>query len=261
MKLKKIIRLFEQGSVCVVGMKGRGKDLLFSNVIARRKLPYISNVDYEGEHFAFDIQSINCGENTYRNFINGNIIYYEFPYPDGTDLYLSDVGVYFPSQYCSELNRDYKYVPVFMALSRHLGLCSVHLNVQNLNRSWDKLREQSDTYILCRRCHVFFGKIVLQWVRIYDKYESCLTRQPPFRLSLPLMASKEMKLNAKIEKERYECTHGSIKSGLLIYLHKGSYDSRVFKTMLKEGKKIEKQDEKYTSHNSYNRDPGKYSMH
>lgn len=236
MRLKKIIKLFENGSVCVVGMRGRGKDLLFSNVIPRRKIPYISNVKYGGaDHFEFDIKKIDCGNNTYKNFVSGNLRYYTFPYPDKTDIYISDVGVYFPSQYCNELNRDYKNIPVFMALSRHLGLCNVHINVQNLNRAWDKLREQSDTYILCLRCKVLFGRLVIQQVRIYDKYESCLTRQPPFRVKLPIMANKEMRLSADIEKERYECMHGKIKTGLLIYWNKGSYNSRIFKTKLEKG--------------------------
>ena len=238
MRLKKVIKLFENGSVCVVGMRGRGKDLLFSNIIPRRKLPYVSNVKYGGaEHHEFDIKTIDCGNNTYKQFISGELNYYEFPYPDRTDIYISDVGVYFPSQYCNELNRDYKNIPVFMALSRHLGQCNVHINVQNLNRAWDKLREQSDTYILCRKCFVLWGKVVIQFIRIYDKYESCLSRQPPFKLTLPLTANKEMRLNADMEKERYECTHGKIKNGILIYWNKGNYDNRIFKKKLLEGKR------------------------
>ena len=35
------------------------------------------------------------------------------PYPDGTDIYLSDAGIYFPSQFCSELNREYPFMAVF----------------------------------------------------------------------------------------------------------------------------------------------------
>lgn len=236
MKIKKIIKMFEYGSVCVIGMRGRGKDLLFSNVIPRRKLPYVSNVNYGGKHIEFNYLDIDCGGNTYKEFISGDLAYYEYPYPDHTDIYLSDVGVYFPAQYCNELNRDYKNLATFMALSRHLGLCSVHINTQALNRCYDKIREQSDHYILCRRCLVLFHKIVFQWIRIYDKYESALTRQPPFRVSLPLFANKQMKLAQRMEKERYECTHGSIKNALLIYRHKGNYDPRIFKTKLKEGR-------------------------
>lgn len=236
MKIKKIIKMFEYGSVCVIGMRGRGKDLLFSNVIARRKLPYVSNVDYAGEFHEFKYSDIDVGGNTYKDFISGDLAYYKYPYPDRTDIYLSDVGVYFPAQYCNELNRDYKNLAVFAAISRHAGLCSMHYNCQYLGRIYDKLREQSDCYILCRRCFVFFHKIVFQWIRVYDKYESALTRQPPFRVIAPLFSNKEMKQQLKIEKERYECLHGSIKSGLLIYWHKGKYDSRIFKTKLEQGR-------------------------
>lgn len=241
MKIRKIIKLFKYGNVCVVGMRGRGKDLLFSNVIARRKIPYVSNVEYSGaEYIPFELEKINCGNNTYKNFLSGKIYPYTFPYKDGTDVYISDVGIYFPSQYCNELNRDYKQIPVFMALSRHLGKANVHINVQALNRAWDKLREQSDTYILCKWCKVLFGKIVIQKVIIYDKYESCLTRQPPFRVSLPLTANKQMKLQAQLEKERYECQHGKIKSGILLYINKSKYDNRIFKKILEQGANDEK---------------------
>lgn len=48
MNFKKLIRLFEDGNVCVCGLRGRGKDLLMSNVAVRRGLDYISNIDYGG---------------------------------------------------------------------------------------------------------------------------------------------------------------------------------------------------------------------
>ena len=46
MNMRKIVKLFEQGNVCVVGLRGCGKDMLFANVIARRRQPYVSNTDY-----------------------------------------------------------------------------------------------------------------------------------------------------------------------------------------------------------------------
>lgn len=80
---------------------------------------------------------------------------YEYPYPDGTDIYIADAGIYFPSQFCNELNRDYKYFPTFMALTRHLGEANVHFNVQNLNRVWDKIRSKV-TSTLCVAGHSTF---------------------------------------------------------------------------------------------------------
>lgn len=243
MMFRNIVKMFDKGNVCVCGLRGDGKDMLMSNVAFRRKVPYISNVNYGGGSFSdggcfipLDFEDLSCGHNTYRDFISGNPKYYKFPYPDGTDVYISDVGVYFPSQYCNELNRDYKFLPVYMALSRHLAAGNVHINVQNLNRAWDKIREQSDQYILCRWCHVFFGKVVLQKVRIYELYESCLRRVPPFRLSRPLLGGIRVD-SWRQEKERYEQNYGAVKEVLLLYLNHSDYDTRIFKTILEGGKK------------------------
>lgn len=95
MNFKKLIRLFEDGNVCVCGLRGRGKDLLMSNVAVRRGLDYISNIDYGGKYHEFNYTELNCGKNTYSHFIDGNVNYYEYPFPDGTDIYLSDAGIYF----------------------------------------------------------------------------------------------------------------------------------------------------------------------
>lgn len=243
MRLKKIIKMFEDGNVCVVGLRGRGKDMLFANVVVRRGLPYVSNTDYKAkgkkaskaQFLPLELEKLNCGKNTHKNFISGNINKYVFPYADGTDIYLADCGVYFPSQYCNELNKDYGYFPVFMALSRQLGQCNVHFNVQNLNRCWDKIREQSDQYILCRKCIVLFG-FVLEWVTIYEKYESCVNRIPPFKMRLPVFAKKEMKNLLEIERMKYALQHGEIKKRFLFYRNKSEYNTRIFKEILENGK-------------------------
>lgn len=234
MKFKKIIKLFEYGNVCVCGLRGTGKDLLTGNVIARRRLQYVSNVDYGGLHNPFSYKGIDCGENTYENFITGKVKRYVYPYGDNVDVYLSDAGVYFPSQYCGDLNKRYQYMSVFQALSRHVGQCNFHFNAQNLNRVWDKIREQSDTYILCRSCWYFHG-IVLQRVTIYNRYQSAVDRQKPLYLPLPLFANKEMKLQRKMEYARFEAQHGIIRTGILLYRNKSTYDTRLFKRMLEEG--------------------------
>lgn len=230
--MRKIVKLFENGSVCVVGLRGRGKDMLFGNVIARRKIPYVSNTNYGGKHIPFVPSAYNCGGNTYRNFISGVIKPYQFPHPDGTDIYVADCGVYFPSQYCNELNRDYAYLATYSALSRHLGQSSMHVNCQNLNRVYDKLREMSDTYLLCNWCKVFFkGRLVLQKITIYDKYQSCVDRVPMFWLRRPLLDANRLQL-WQIQKQNYEITHGKIKSRILLYRNKAEYNTRVFKEMM-----------------------------
>lgn len=240
MTIKRIAKWFARETVCVVGRKGTGKDVLFGNVIARRKKPYISNTDYGGEYKPLELEKLMCGGNTYKDFINDTLKPYTYPYEDETDVYIADVGVYFPSQYCNELNRDYKQIPVFEALSRHLGKANLHFNVQNLNRAWDKLREHSDLYIRCRLCKVLFGKIVIQIVTVYDKYESCVNKVAPFRLKLPLFANKEMRLMADIQRQNYRNTHGQVKTFLLVYWNKSKHDTRAFKEMLANPCKTER---------------------
>ena len=233
MRFKKVINLFSQGNTCVVGLRGNGKDMLMSNVVVRRKLPYVANLDYGGDEGLFrPFNPLDYDiKNSYKNFIEGKLTAYEYPHPDGTDIYISDCGVYFPAQYCSELNKLYGGLISFMALSRHLGACNVHINVQNLNRAWDKIREQSDIYIACNRCLVLFGKIVLQSITLYESYDSCVKRVPPFSMKRPLM-DKNRQQQWELAYEHYRCTYGRVQSKILLYINKSTYDTRFFKTLL-----------------------------
>lgn len=234
MRFKTIIKQFIRGNVSVCGLRGDGKDMLIANVIIRRDKPYVSNVDYGGQHFDLDFSELDIGQNTYKHFISNCVNQYVYPFPDGTDIYLSDAGVYFPSQYCNELNKLYPHFAVFQALSRHVGDCNFHFNVQNLNRVWDKIREQSDIYILCRGCKVVHG-VVFQRVTIYDRYQSALERQRPLQLPRPVFTNKETRMMRKIQLAQYEATHGMIRDGILIYRNRSKYDTRRFKKMLEEG--------------------------
>lgn len=233
MNIKHIIKLFEQGSVQICGMRGTGKDLLTSNVIARRKKPYISNLNYGYNFIPFDYNKIKLN-NTHDNFINGNINKYEYPYEDGIDIYLSDCGIYFPAQYCSELDKKYKDLPIFASLQRQLNLSSLHTNAQFIGRVWNKLREQGDIYIKCNWCKVLFKCVVIQKITIYEKYESCANNIQPLRLNMRLN-DKNARNYAMVEKTRFLNTYGKIKPALLIYLHKGKYNTRAFKEILKNG--------------------------
>lgn len=227
--MRKIIKLFNKGNVSVCGLRGTGKDMLFANVAIRRGLPYVSNTDYGGQFIPFDPSVLDC-RNTYRDFISGTLSPYVYPYADGTDFYIADGGIYFPSQYQGDLCKQYGYLSTFMALSRHLGDCNVHYNVQNLNRMWDKIREQSDIYIRCCWCKVILG-IVLQKVVIYEKYESAVNRVPPFRLPRPWLNPDRMQ-TWEIQKQNYDISHGTVKPRLLIYRNRSQYNTRVFKEML-----------------------------
>lgn len=230
MRFKKIVNLFENGGVSVSGMKGTGKDTLMGNVIARRKQPYVSNLDYGGQFWRLYCSKLNIN-NTYHNFINYDTNYYNYIYPIGADIYISDAGVYFPSQYCNQLNRDYEGIVGFQALSRQLAMCNVHFNAQNLNRVWDKIREQSDTYIRCRKCWHFFG-FVLQFITIYDKYESCLARVSPCRISVPLLGDKVAKMQARLYLDNFFNVHGKVENKVLFYRNKSKHDTHYFGHLL-----------------------------
>lgn len=232
MRIKHIIKKFKKGSVCVTGLRGCGKDVLFGNVIARRKQPYVSNLDYGGDFSALNLSLLDCGGNTYRDFVNDTLKPYNHPYKKGADIYISDVGVYLPSQYCNNLNKDFQFLPTYVALSRQISRNNVHFNVQNLNRAWDKFREQSDTYIRCRWCKVIFG-IVFMGVTIYDKPESCQNRVSPCRVKKGLLTHGERKTQIDIYQDNFFNSHGSVKNRLLIFKNKSKHDTYDFEKKLK----------------------------
>lgn len=237
MRFKNVIKLFNSGNVCVVGMKGRGKDLLFGNVIARKKKPYVSNLDYSKNKLfnKFD-SSLFDVKNDWKNLNKGIIYKYVFPFPDKTDVYISDVNLYYPSYDVFDLNKVYKGFINFMALSRQLGNSCVHINSQNLNRAWDKLREQSDIFILCKRClYIPILNIVIQRIYIYDKMESCINRVKPCKVHVPRGASKVDKQNIQAVLDNFHNTYGDIKNKLLIYKNKSKHDTRAFKELFKNG--------------------------
>lgn len=234
MNIWHIKKMFENGSVTVCGMRGSGKDMLFSNIIERRKKPHISNIPYNENTILFDYSKLDCGGNSYKDFTKGKLKPYTFPYADGTDIYLSDCGVYFPSQYCNELNRDYKEFPTFLALSRHLGKCSVHFNAQDVGRPWDKIREQSDTYIMCLWCKVICG-VVIQKIRIYDRYDACKARVRPCRIKKPFIClNPDRLLQIRMYQDNFYNQHGQVSERILVYTNKSNYDTRYFKTLLEK---------------------------
>lgn len=234
MNLGKIIKLFKNGNVCVVGLRGSGKDTLCSNVTQYRKMPYIATIDYGNGFNPLTPDIFSMNGNTFRNLKEHSIRKYVYPYPDKTDIYLSDCGIYYPSQECSFLDKVDKGLPLFMALSRQLGLCNVHLNVQNLDRAWTKIREQSDTYIMCNWCK-WFGNLVIQSVTIYERADSCQMRVPPCPYKTPFLCPRDMKEHYNIKRLEYRVQYGEIKKYLLIYFNKSKFDTRAFKKMFEEG--------------------------
>lgn len=234
MNLNKIIKLFKDGNVCVTGLRGTGKDMLTANVAVRRKIPYLSNVPYDAFALPLRHSDLELGGNSFKTLFEGTVIPYDTPYPDGTDVYLSDAGVYYPSQECGYLDKNCKGLPLYMALSRHLLQGNVHVNVQNLERCWTKIREQSDTYIRCEWCKVILG-FVIQLVTIYERPDSCQLRVPPNPYRAPLLCGREARAMWDIKALDYRVQHGDIRRLLLVYRNKSSYDTRIFKKILSEG--------------------------
>ena len=229
-------RCFDEGNVVVVGLRGRGKDVLFSLIVNSRKSKFISNVDYTGDnrYINFNVEDISVGGNTFENFISDKIKPYTYPYEDGIDYFISDAGIYFPSQEFSRLNKLYPSVPVFQALSRHLGDCNFNVNVQNLNRLWDKIREQADIYILCLKCKVIFHRFVSLKAYVYDRYQSCVDRVKPMK--------KRWGRLGKLEFDKFTASYGTIKKVKIWGILRHDYDSRRFKKILENGgSNVEKQ--------------------
>lgn len=248
MNLKKLdSKFFARGNVCVDGLRGRGKDMLMANIVFRRNEPYIANIDYKcrtktkrgNVHIPLDLSALDV-KNNYKNLNIDSIVPYDYPYPEHCDIWISDSQVYFPSQYNGELNKMFPNLPNFFALSRQLGNANIHVNVQNLNRVWDKIREQSDFYIKCRSCRVI-GSIVVQKITVYDKAQSCIDRVEPFRkLKPPFFAKQEVKAQYRVKNEelfrKFKETYGSVCNYVLIYKNRSNYDTRIFKSILKGDK-------------------------
>lgn len=244
LRFRQVIRLYEGGSVITFGVRGSGKDLLMSNVCAYRNKPYCSNMDYLSGNknapvrYPFDAVYLKLGGNTFANFMSGNIIPYNYPLPDKCDYYISDGGVYFPCQENGMLNKNYPQIPLTQALLRHIGDCNFHINVQSLNRIWDKIREQADIYILCRSCRVSKRGIVTQKITVYDRYQSALDKVEPLRLRRPILG-KQVKNDNSIAKAEFKAKYGLVKKMKVSYKIKSSYDSRRFKTILETGGKVD----------------------
>lgn len=232
-----IVNFFKNHSVAVVGMKGTGKDVLMGNVIARRSnLQYVSNCDYGYKFNKFEYDKI-VPKAYYLDMIKGKVTPYVFPFPDFTDVYLSDVGTYFPAQYCNELNKLFPDLASYNQISRHLGESKLHWNTQALNRCYDKLREHSDVYLYCEWLCKPLMKIglVVQSVIEYDKYESCLNRVKPCRVRTKMFMNEQARTQTEIYLDDFYNKHGKVRRRFLVYLNRSKHDTRFFKKFFENG--------------------------
>ena len=214
---------FANGSCCVYGRKGYGKDVLFAEMIKARNEKYFSNLDYGYDFEHIDIKELELKPNDYHHFINGQIEKVEKNEKlEGHDIYISDAGVYLPSQFDSYLHKVYPSLPIFYALSRHLYNNGIHANAQSLGRIWKALREQADYYILLRKRCLKLPFFIVLFTTEYQRYESAQQELAPMKNTL-------FNKYSKAEVEKYKAQHGFIQNGLLIVpkCHL-KYDSRAF---------------------------------
>lgn len=219
----RIKNAFKCGNVIVCGRKGYGKDVLFQSVINWRKAKYLSNLDYGGQFHRFSIDELELTPNTYNNFIKGDIVKVaKNEIFEKTDVYISDAGVYLPSQMDYLLHRTYPSLPITYALNRHMFANGIHVNAQRIERIWKALREQADYFVLMRKRPLVLPFFLVLFTTEYDRYESA-------RQELQPMDSHLFNKYSKAEKDLFKANHGFVKNGLIIVSKRSlKYDSRAF---------------------------------
>ena len=215
---------FNEGNVICFGKKGKGKDMIFNKVINARGVNCYSNIQFNKELCTIkSIKDFSVEPNTYIDLLENNVTIVKKTNKEQTDFYISDGGIFLPSQYSNNLCKLYPSLPIYYALSRHLTNSNIHINTQYLGRVWDKLREQADRYIKADGTKCIFGFLVTKFI-YYEKYESALSQVLPYE-STGLFKSNE----SRAEEEKHLATYGTIKVGYIIQ-HKSRiyYDSRYF---------------------------------
>lgn len=246
---KQIIRMFRDGNVIVAGHKGHGKDLLFQYVISRREKDgeiHAANIKYTDNTKVRPISFYALQYNGIKNFVSGHFVREDKRFTEKEDYYISDVGNALPAQYSSKLDKEYPTFPIVYSLSRHLAQLNIHCNSQNFERVWNKLREQADYYMWCEWAKVFFGKIAIQRVVIYNEYKSAVNHIQPYKCYrfLGIMPpSKEDRAHANTHNAQY----GTIRRYTFWHiLPKQHYDTRAYHKLIygKEAPVIEKKRKK-----------------
>ena len=225
----KVVIIISCGNIIVAGKKGKGKDLFFNYVINARKSECKSNIQFNPKYCkktSLDYLTLKDGTGKqiqYSDFLKGSFTPITKSIEERKDYYISDGGVFLPSQFQAELCKQYPSLPVTYALSRHLGAMNIHANTQNLNRLWDKLREQADGYFIARKT-INLGFAFLQKVTYYDDYNRALQNLRPFH-TRRFLSTKENRALA----ENYRAQNGLIMDlWIFQWKRKIKYDTREF---------------------------------
>lgn len=227
-----LVKCFEEENCIVFGPKGSGKDLIDNKVIESRKEPCYANIPYNKEYCVVrSIKDFSVEPNTYKDILNGSIKKIDKINKEHCDMYISDGGIFLPSQHAGDLVKNYPSLPIYYALSRHLTNSNIHINTQYLGRVWDKLREQAAYYI--RAVHTTklaikiknkeHGFLITDFI-IYDNYQSALSKLRPFE-NKRLFEGAE----GAAAKADFIAKHGNIRSYKIIQtIGSVHYDSRHF---------------------------------
>ena len=245
---KALVQTFRDGNVITFGKKGGGKDCINNKVINARKEPCYANIPFNKEYcIERDIKEFSVEPNTFEDILENKVTTIKKTNKENCDYYISDGGIFLPSQYSNRLIKDYPSLPIYYALSRHLTNSNIHINTQYLGRVWDKLREQSAYYVRAIKTRKFlvfkndtesqgsiknkfkqfitkhFGFLVTEFI-IYDNYASAMSELRPYKAT-GLITHSESRAN----REDFEAKHGSVKRYFIAqFVHNVHYDTRHF---------------------------------
>lgn len=219
---KALVECFSSANCLVFGIKGAGKDLIFNKVINARNKNCYANIPYNKELCTVrEISDFSVSPNTYISFLENDVKVIDKINKEECDYYISDGGIFLPSQYSQDLVKRYPSFPIYYALNRHLTNSNIHINTQYLGRVWDKLREQAGFYIKAVKTQRILGCLITSFI-IYDSYTSASSQMRPYKIT-GLITHSESRAN----KEDFESKHGMVKEYKIIQRIKNvHYDSR-----------------------------------
>lgn len=227
-----LVNCLREGNCIIFGPKGAGKDCLNNKGINARKEQCYANIPYNKEYCTErDIRKFSVYPNTYKDILNNTIKVIDKENKENCDMYISDGGIILPSQYSSDLVKNYPSLPIYYALSRHLTNSNIHINTQYLGRVWDKLREQAEFFI--RAVHTKkiaikiknkeYGFLITDFI-IYDNYQSALSKLNPFDNKRLFEGAEGAAARAD-----FQAKHGNIKAYKVIQrISHVYYDSRHY---------------------------------
>lgn len=215
----------------------------------------------ELEFVYYKYQNLKDREITYEDIISGsykNMKIRKIDMFEGLDLYLSDAQLYLPNTEHNELDREFPWLPVFIALAGQLYNMLISLNTQEYNRLWVKLRGQQDAYIRALKTYPvnksfmqkiwkylpILNKFLFMKIRYFEEQQSAENNILPFSAKgLLNEASKGIVLSAgQATKEQFEATYGVIKDKwLMVKIKDIKYDTRIFHEYIFGYKFVEKE--------------------